>query len=312
MNGCMGTDKPLISILMAVYEPRLDWLEEQLRSLNEQTYPNLRLYMRDDCSPTVSFEDIEALAKKCITAFPYALKRNEKNLGSNGTFERLTREAEGTYFAYCDQDDVWLPEKLEVQERAMMPSVSMVYSDMRVINESGEELAESLQELRPRLRYQTGKGLAEYYLFQNCTAGCSMLFRAGVAKWACPFPAKTVCDQWLCIIGANCGEVVFVSEKLLYYRQHGQNQTGILSGITDKESYWQHRIEPLVERAEMFEKYAPLSPAALEYIKARRERKKSLIWKHRRLCLKDSWLELVMDLIPPHLFSLLMKKVQGK
>ena len=41
----MGTDKPLISILMAVYEPRMDWLRQQLVSLNEQTYPNLRLYM---------------------------------------------------------------------------------------------------------------------------------------------------------------------------------------------------------------------------------------------------------------------------
>ena len=39
----MGTDKPLISILMAVYEPRMDWLREQLMSLNDQTYPNLRL-----------------------------------------------------------------------------------------------------------------------------------------------------------------------------------------------------------------------------------------------------------------------------
>lgn len=52
MKRCMETGKPLISILMAVYEPRLDWLREQLDSLNAQTYPNLRLYVRDDCSPT--------------------------------------------------------------------------------------------------------------------------------------------------------------------------------------------------------------------------------------------------------------------
>ena len=39
----MGTGKPLIAILMAVYEPRMDWLREQLLSLEGQTYPNLRL-----------------------------------------------------------------------------------------------------------------------------------------------------------------------------------------------------------------------------------------------------------------------------
>ena len=113
----METDKPLISILMAVYEPNIKWLREQLVSLNEQTYPNLRLYIRDDCSPTVSFEEIQSCVQDCISAFPVILQRNEKNLGSNLTFERLTQEADGKYFAYCDQDDIWLPEKLEILEK---------------------------------------------------------------------------------------------------------------------------------------------------------------------------------------------------
>ena len=55
MNGCMETDKPLISIVMAVYEPNLQWFREQLDSLEAQTYPNLELLVIDDCSPTVPF-----------------------------------------------------------------------------------------------------------------------------------------------------------------------------------------------------------------------------------------------------------------
>ena len=95
----MRTDKPLISILMAVYEPRMDWLREQLMSLNDQTYPNLCLYIRDDCSPTVPYEQIQSCVQDCITNFPYTIMRNEKNLGSNGTFELLTKEAGGDLFA---------------------------------------------------------------------------------------------------------------------------------------------------------------------------------------------------------------------
>ena len=49
----METDKPRIAILMAVYEPQMDWLREQLKSLERQTYPNLHLYIRDDGSSTV-------------------------------------------------------------------------------------------------------------------------------------------------------------------------------------------------------------------------------------------------------------------
>ena len=86
----MGIGKPRIAILMAVYEPRMDWLREQLLSLDAQTYPNLMLYIRDDCSPTVPFEEIQSCVQDCIRAFPYEIKRNEKNLGSNGTFEWLT------------------------------------------------------------------------------------------------------------------------------------------------------------------------------------------------------------------------------
>ena len=70
MSGCTETGKPRIAILMAVYEPRMDWLREQLLSLNAQTYPNLMLYIRDDCSPTVPFEEIQSCVQDCIRAFP--------------------------------------------------------------------------------------------------------------------------------------------------------------------------------------------------------------------------------------------------
>ena len=71
---------------MAIYEPNLHWLREQLISLNEQTYPNLYLYIREDCSLKVSFAEIEKCVKECITAFSYEIKCNAENLVSNKTF----------------------------------------------------------------------------------------------------------------------------------------------------------------------------------------------------------------------------------
>lgn len=111
MNECMEIDKPLITIVMAVYEPNMQWFKEQLLSLEAQTYPNLELIIRDDCSPTVPFEQICECAATCIRSFPYEISRNERNVGSNQTFEWLTQQARGEYIAYCDQDDVWLSEK---------------------------------------------------------------------------------------------------------------------------------------------------------------------------------------------------------
>ena len=62
-----GEKLPLISILMAVYEPRLDWLAEQLRSIRDQTYPNLRLYIVDDGSAGVSEAELRRIAEAVLS-----------------------------------------------------------------------------------------------------------------------------------------------------------------------------------------------------------------------------------------------------
>ena len=69
MSGCTQTDKPCIAILMAVYDPNPVWFRQQLESLNRQSYPNLRLYVRDDCSPKTPFSEIQAAVSQCVTAF---------------------------------------------------------------------------------------------------------------------------------------------------------------------------------------------------------------------------------------------------
>ena len=64
-----------------------------------------------------------------------------------------------------------------------------------------------------------------------------MLMWADIAKQAVPFPKQTVADHWLAIWAAYSGSIAFVDKAMLKYRQHSRNQTGILSGVTDKESY---------------------------------------------------------------------------
>src|ERR1039457_2351233 len=100
----MEIDKPLVSILLAVYKPNEAWFIEQLISLNEQTYENIELLVYDDCPEYPINEDI---IKQYITKFSYTLIRGIKNEGSNKAFEELTKVSEGEIFAYCDQDDVW-------------------------------------------------------------------------------------------------------------------------------------------------------------------------------------------------------------
>ena len=311
MSGCVGTDKPLISILMAVYEPRMDWLREQLMSLNAQTYPNLRLYIRDDCSPTVPHEQIQSCTQDCITHFPYTITRNETNLGSNGTFELLTQEADGELFAYCDQDDVWLPEKLTVLQEAMEREQAVLsYSDVSVIDGKGIPLAKSLCDLRPRLVYWEGCGLAPRLFFRNCIAGCAMLIDSTSAKQAAPFPRYTVCDQCIALLSAEKGRIALAPGQLVRYRQHKCNQTGVLAGVSDKRSYLNYKVVPLEERLAFYRQHGKVEEEVEIFATARLRGSLDKIWKYRDLAPYEAKFEIALRLLPDFFIRQVLRRMK--
>lgn len=312
----MATGKPLIAILMAVYEPRLDWLEEQLKSLNEQTYPNLRLYIRDDCSPAVPFEKIEGCVAQCIRSFPYELKRNVENLGSNATFERLTQEAEGDFFAYCDQDDVWLPKKLATLQEAMDESgAQLVCSDMYIIDAQSRQTADSITKVRRHHKFRSGQDLAPDLLVSNFVTGCTMMIRAETAKAAVPFCPHMVHDHYLALYAATKGELLSLPQPLIRYRIHGGNQTGLLAGVTDKESYGKVRIHAMLERLLWLQanlrcdgKTKQAIDSAVLWAQARESNwegrgGKRTIWKYRSFSVFASLFEVFGNRLPEPIFQ---------
>ena len=321
----MEIDKPLISILMAVYEPRMDWLREQLESLEAQTYPNLKLYIRDDCSPTVPFEEIEALVKDCIRSFPYEICRNEKNLGSNLTFERLTREAEGVFFAYCDQDDVWLPEKIEVLQGELEKSGALLAcSDMYIIDGAGRQKVDSITKIRRRHKFRSGTGLAEGLLISNFVTGCTMLIRAETAKAAVPFCPYMVHDHYLALYSAAAGEIISHLAPLIRYRIHGNNQSGLLAGVRDKASYERIRIGVPLEKFQWLERWFLFREPLQEEIARRRDWMQArlqnwrreggwmTVWKYRWFGPMTAVFELAAPRLPERLFLWVIDRIRRK
>ena len=324
MNGCMETGKPLISILMAVYEPRMDWLREQLLSLNAQTYPNLRLYICDDCSPTVSYEEIQSCVQDCISAFPYSIERNAQNLGSNGTFERLTREAEGVFFAYCDQDDVWLPEKLAIlQETIEREHAELVCSDMYIINGEGKQVADSITKVRRRHKLKSGDDLATELLTHNFVTGCTMIARADTAKHAVPFCPYMVHDHYIALYCAEHGRLCSLPDCLISYRIHGGNQTGVMSGVKDKKSYAAVRIERSVQKFEWLQENFPCDPQLTKniglcskWLQAREKNWRNCgsakdLWELRYCGKQISLFEIVAARLPEQLFMWVVALVRN-
>lgn len=318
MSECMETIKPRIAILVAVYEPRIDWLREQLESLEAQTYPNLRLYIRDDCSPTVPFKEIKRCVEGCIHSFQWTITRNEENLGSNGTFQRLTEEAEGEYFAYCDQDDIWLPDKLVVLQKEIERSGALLAcSDMHIIDGDGQMTADSITKIRRHHRFRSGVGLADTLWYSNFASGCALLVRSGIAKAAVPFNPYMYYDHYITLFAANKGLVVSINRPLIRHREHGGNQSSTMQGVVDRESYGRLRIHMVVEAVRWLTIHFPAEKAlkitlddGLRWMEARQkyfkgDRKQAgIVWRYRRFSPMASLFEIMLPYLPDCLFQL--------
>lgn len=316
MKECTETDKPLISILLATYNPRINWLREQLDSLERQSHRPMELLVLDDCSSKVSLEAIRKCVGDCIKSIPFQILQNEKNLGSTKTFEKLTLLASGEYIAYCDQDDIWHGDKIETCLNKLMKELGVfAFSDMVIINDKGEKIANSITKVRRHHKFYSGTGLGHRLLFSNFVTGCTVLIKSEKAKEAVPFCPYMVHDHWLALFCSIDERLSFIEEPLLDYRIHENNQTLMMAGIEGKSSYKRIRIEEALNKflwlKAHFKKSPNLSLAisqAIDWMEARKDhfngsfKSVRTIWSYREFSYVTSIFEIFAPYLPEKLF----------
>lgn len=316
-----------ITILMAVYHPNLDWLAQQLESLEEQTYPYLELLIADDgpdqpVGPEFFTQHLHRI--------PFQYRINEKNLGTSRTYAKLIAQAEGEYVAFCDQDDRWKPEKLAKVCAALQdPEVTAAYCGLCVIDGSGASMAEDVRQVRTGDRFLEGDKLAPALFIKNSIYGCTLMLRTQTAQSALPLPEGFGFDHWFSLWAAAQGRLVFVKEPLIEYRIHGSNQSKPLRGIETREDYEKERIQNLLVRSEAaLERFEtmqadPEMKAVLcrQAARTRDWAQARAGWLHRqwrmlpafiegrKLSPKAFCLELVMPLLPDVLVKKLLHKL---
>ncbi|MDF2557729.1 MAG: glycosyl transferase family 2 [Bacillales bacterium] len=242
-----------VSVVMATYNPHIGYLEEQLKSIENQTYPDLELLICDDCSSSEKYSEIQQLAHSVLKKTPYTVFQNEKNMGSNRTFERLTQIATGDYIAYSDQDDIFDLNKIqELVDLMEIEKGVLVYSDARVIDGEGHLLNDSFKSYGKRIVHVHGENQTSFFIRRNSVTGCTMLIRSDVAKSALPFPDYKIYvhDHWLTLIASTVGKISYSEKPFISYRIHGNNQIGssFLKKIDDKESYLKNKLLDEKER----------------------------------------------------------------
>ncbi|MFT8726709.1 MAG: glycosyltransferase family 2 protein [Liquorilactobacillus ghanensis] len=215
-----------IAILMSTYNGQ-EYLAMQLDSLQEQTYEDWDLYIRDDGSTDATLKVIKQYQAKDKRIHLYQGAAG-KNLGVVGSFFELFRNVQADFYMFCDQDDVWLPTKIATTLAAMLELRKqndsgvplLVHTNKLIVDQQLNLLHKPSFEKRPH-------DLISIVFFNNVT-GCTVMVDNNLKKYACRADLKDVFlhDHWVALVAALLGKIAFVEEPLIKYRQHGNNQYG--------------------------------------------------------------------------------------
>lgn len=208
------------------------YLQQQLDSIAAQTRRPDELVVCDDCSTDCTRDLVRSFA--FAAPFPVHLHVNDRNLGIIDNFAGAIARCNGDLIALSDQDDVWLPDKLRQMESifASRLRVGGVFSDAEVVDAS-------LQPLGFRLWPTFGFGPREQRMVQrgdtlrmlmpeNRVTGATLAFRSALRPVILPIPKDTfwLHDGWIAVVLACLGDLVYIPEPLMQYRQHEAQKVG--------------------------------------------------------------------------------------
>jgi glycosyltransferase involved in cell wall biosynthesis len=248
------------------------YVEEQLRSILGQSIAPTEVVISDDASSDDTLARVQAMWDHWETdgeAPTLRILRNQTALGVTRNFEQALAACTGEFIALCDQDDRWHDDRIEraVHRFVVQPELLLLHADAVLIDERGASLGASLSQGLEiseveRIELTSGNGFRAL-LRRNLVTGATAMVRRELIAVAAPFPEPWVHDEWLAMVASATGQLDYLPEALIDYRQHGKNQIGVrklnlrgkirrvLEPRNDRNSYLLERAQVLLTRLEM-------------------------------------------------------------
>ena len=213
-----------VNILMSTYNGQ-QFLAEQIRSIQEQSYTDWTLFIRDDGSSDNT--------KEILKDFEHQDSRihlidNDKsdNLGVIKSFHKLVNHDRADYYFFSDQDDVWLPNKLELSLKEAQNYLAdlplMVYMDLKVVNQDLKIMTESMVKSQS---HHANTELVQELTENTVTGGVAMINHALAEMWQ-ETDDILMHDWYLALLASAFGNLVFIDQPGELYRQHSDNVLG--------------------------------------------------------------------------------------
>ena len=240
-----------IAILMATYNGET-YLREQLDSLMSQTFRNWTLYIQDDFSTDSTVAIIKEYQERYSNI---VLLDHDQKLGAMGNFVLMLEKVDADYFLFCDQDDVWIENKVALSlneiktledENPGKPVV--VFTDLRVVDASLGEISSSFWEdmkINPK-KLSTFARLGA----RRLATGCTMCFNRLAKSVSLPVSANAYMhDAWVVLSVSKQGGVMKgIPIPMVLYRQHASNvlgavRSGLMKKFTDLKNVWRENMK---------------------------------------------------------------------
>ncbi|HFU4174142.1 TPA: glycosyltransferase family 2 protein [Streptococcus suis] len=213
-----------VNILMSTYNGQ-QFLAEQIRSIQDQSYTDWTLFIRDDGSSDNTKEILKDFERQDSRIH---LIDNDKsdNLGVIKSFHKLVNHDRADYYFFSDQDDVWLPNKLELSLKETKNYLAdlplMVYMDLKVVNQDLEIMTESMVKSQS---HHANTELVQELTENTVTGGVAMINHALAEMWQ-ETDDILMHDWYLALLASAFGNLVFIDRPGELYRQHSDNVLG--------------------------------------------------------------------------------------
>ncbi len=218
-----------VGIVMTAYNG-MAYVGEQIESILSNSYTDWELYIYDDGSS----DDTVSILRNYEKQYPGKIyvNVNEKNLGVTRNFLEGIQKCDCEYIMLCDQDDVWMKEKIEKTLNKMTQEEKhhdsgypvVVYSDATVVD---GELNTIHPSFHKSSRLDVKKVDLSHLLMENKLIGCTIMLNQGIKRLLTKLPISArVHDWWIGLVATCFGGIYYLDEPTLLYRQHENNVIG--------------------------------------------------------------------------------------
>lgn len=214
-----------VDILMATFNGE-EYIETQIHSILSQKYKRWRLYISDDGSSDKTVEIIKKFS--VMDSRIFFIKNDNKNIGPGARFLSLLKYSKSKFSIFCDQDDLWLENKIEelinfASKNFDNKKPSLVHCDGYIY----EQLNCNINN--KNIASIHANGIGDFIYYNGGYQGCSMLFNEALRDLAMQADFNNVYmhDHFLTLLAYTFGDVYFLDKKLMLYRIHDRNVCGL-------------------------------------------------------------------------------------